>query len=182
MHVAVSGFSWTTALVGVLNLLVGGALVAWVRSRPKMREVEVSAEEKLRNDLIERITKLEGQIEKERAGRAEDRKDLEQKIERTRELYESKLDAERARHEAAEMLSRHKVRNLEQCLSSFLWMAEKRPDNIPEVVAEIRKMRAEQEAAEAAEKGAVAGAKIMAAGQPRQMAAGLNQMLEGDGV
>jgi type IV secretory pathway TrbD component len=38
--VAVHGFTWTTALVGVLNLLVGGALVSWIRSRPKMREID----------------------------------------------------------------------------------------------------------------------------------------------
>ena len=118
---------------------------------------------KLRDDLMTRLSKVEEQLEKERSRRVDDRRELEQKIERQRELYESKLEVERARHEAAEMLSRHKVRNLEQCLSAFLWMAEKRPDNIPEVVAEIRKMRAEQEASEAAEKGAVAGAKIVAA-------------------
>ncbi len=162
-HVAVSGISWTTVLVGVLNLLVGGALVAWIKQRPKMRELATAADEKLRDDLLLRVGKVEDQLEKERAGREKDRRELEQKIERQRELYELKLDAERARHEAAEMLSRHKVRNLEQCLSAFLWMAEKRSDNIPEVVAEIRRMRAEQEAAEAAEKGAVAGAKIIAA-------------------
>lgn len=157
-------FGWG-AIIALLNLILGGGVVAaWIKIRPKMREIERSAEEKLRDDLMARVIRVEDQLEKERAGRAEDRRQLEQKIDRQRELYESKLDAERARHEAAEMLSRHKVRNLEACLSAFLWMAEKRSDNIPEVVADIRRMRAEQEAAEAAERGSVAGAKIIAAG------------------
>ncbi|HEX8415638.1 MAG TPA: hypothetical protein VF637_17425 [Sphingomicrobium sp.] len=129
-----------------------------------MKELQSQNDESLREALLLRITRVEEQLELERLGRADDRRDLENKMERQRELYESKLDIERARHEAAEMLSRHKVRNLEQCLSAFLWMAETRPNNIPDVVSEIRKMRAEQEAAEASERGTVAGAKIIAAG------------------
>jgi hypothetical protein len=157
-------FGWG-AIFALANLVLGGGVVAtWQKNRPKMREIERTAEQKLRDDLMARVIRVEDQLEKERSGRADDRRQLEQKIDRQRELYETKLDAERARHEAAEMLSRHKVRNLEACLSAFLWMAEKRSDNIPEVVADIRRMRAEQEAAEAAERGSVAGAKIIAAG------------------
>ena len=152
---------WLLCALGLAGVLKLGQIA--VNQRPKMKELETQAEESLHAALLARVSRVEELLESERSGRSGDRRELESKIERQRELYEAKLDTERARHEAAEMLSRHKVRNLEQCLSAFLWMAEKRPDNIPDVVAEIRKMRADQEAAEAVEKGAVAGAKIIAA-------------------
>ncbi|QQV76535.1 hypothetical protein H5J25_13895 [Sphingomonas aliaeris] len=171
--------SRSTASGWLLCILAIGGVIQLSRivalQRPKMKELETQAEESernaaaqkeesLRDTLLVRVERVEEQLDRERSGRADDRRELENKMERQRELYETKLEVERARHEAAEMLSRHKVRNLEACLSAFLWMAEKRPDNIPEVVAEVRKMRAEQELAEAAEKGAVAGAKIIATG------------------
>lgn len=160
----VTNFTWS-AFFGLLAVVINGTgLGIWLKTRPNMKKLDVDADESLRLQLLNRLDKVEAQLEKEREERSADRRELENRIERQRELYEAKLETERARHEAAEMLSRHKVRNLEQCLSAFLWMAEKRPDNIPEVVAEIRRMRAEQEAAEAAEKGAVAGARIVAAG------------------
>ena len=152
---------WTLCILALGGIIILLKILAV--QRPKMKELETQAEESVHSLLVARVTRVEEDLKSERIGRAEDRRELEGKIDRQRELYESKLETERARHEAAEMLSRHKVRNLEQCLSAFLWMAEKRPDNIPEVVAEIRKMRAEQEAAEAAEAGSVAGAKIIAA-------------------
>ena len=171
--------SRSTASGWLLCILAIGGVIQLSRivalQRPKMKELATLAEESerdaaaqkeesLRDALLIRVERVEEQLDRERTGRADDRRELESKMERQRELYESKLDVERARHEAAEMLSRHKVRNLEACLSAFLWMAEMRPDNIPEVVAEVRKMRAEQELSEAAEKGAVAGAKIVATG------------------
>jgi hypothetical protein len=152
---------WLLCIIGMSGVITLLRILAV--QRPKMKELETQAEENVQSLLVSRVDRVEAALEQERVGRAEDRRELENKLERQRELYEAKLDTERARHEAAEMLSRHKVRNLEQCLSAFLWMAEKRPDNIPEVVAEIRKMRADQEAAEAAERGSVAGAKIIAA-------------------
>jgi len=53
--VAVHGVTWTTALVGLLNLLVGGALVQWLRTRPSLKQLELNAEDKLRMDLILRV-------------------------------------------------------------------------------------------------------------------------------
>jgi hypothetical protein len=159
---------WLLCIIGLMGVIQLTKILA--AQRPKMKELETAkaeleakAEEGLREALMLRITRVEENLETERQGRADDRRDLDTKMERQRELYESKLEVERARHEASEMLSRHKVRNLEACLSAFLWMAEKRPDNLPDVVSDIRKMRAEQEASEAAEAGSVAGAKIVAA-------------------
>jgi hypothetical protein len=67
-EVAVRGWTWTATLVAVLNLIVGGAFVAWIKSRPRMRELEKQSEEKLRDDLIARETRLESQRAHMKAG------------------------------------------------------------------------------------------------------------------
>ena len=132
-HVAVTGFSWTTIMVTLLNLLVGGGLVAWVKTRPKMRELEKTAEEKLRDDLISRVEKLERQGEEERA-----------------------------RHEAVVAIMRHRLNNVTQCLDALLMLIEQDPLKAQEAAARVREMRSRQEAAEAAEKTALHIANITA--------------------
>ncbi len=37
--VSVSGFSWTAALMALANLLIGGLLVAIVRTRPALKKI-----------------------------------------------------------------------------------------------------------------------------------------------
>jgi hypothetical protein len=44
------------------------------------------------------------------------------------------------------MMLRPKVRNLEVCLSAFLWMAEKRSDNTPEVIVFLPPSASQQHA------------------------------------
>ncbi len=50
-----SGFTWTTAFVGILNLLVGGVLVAIIRSRPALKKI---ANEREANLLTERAAEM----------------------------------------------------------------------------------------------------------------------------
>lgn len=64
--VAVHGFTWTSALVGLLNVLVGGVLVAVVRNVPALRKIKVEEDSSLRTDLMARIDHLEKQISDER--------------------------------------------------------------------------------------------------------------------
>lgn len=123
--VAVHGFTWTTALVGLLNLLVGGALVSWIRSRPSLRQIEQTAEDKLRKDLLTRVEKLE-----------------------------QKIDAERDRYEALIAIMRHRLNNSDQCIDSLLLLLEQSPNKVKEAVAMIKEMRARQRDAEATEKAA----------------------------
>ena len=125
-HVAVSGFSWTTVFTLLLNLLVGGALVQWVRTRPKMREIDLSAEEKLRDDLLTRVEKLEQQLE-----------------------------TERLRHEADQTINRHRLNHVTQCLDALLMLIEQDPTKAAEAAARIRMMRAEQAKTEAIEKAMI---------------------------
>jgi signal transduction histidine kinase len=129
--VAVHGFTWTTALVGVLNLLVGGALVSWIRSRPSLRQIETSADADLRRDLLKRV-----------------------------ETLERRLDEERALHEAQIAIMRHRLNNSDQCIDALLMLLETSPDKVSEAVVMIKDMRVRQREAEAVEKAAFHAAKI----------------------
>ena len=57
LPVSVSRFTWTAALVGVLNLLVGGALVTIARTRSTLKEI---ANEREATALKARGEDLEG--------------------------------------------------------------------------------------------------------------------------
>lgn len=67
--VAVQSVTWTTVLIGVLNLLVGGLLVAIVRTRPALKKIanerEATALEARGEDMEEmrkRLTLLEERV------------------------------------------------------------------------------------------------------------------------
>lgn len=129
--VAVHGFNWTAVLVGILNLLVGGGLVAWIKQRPRMKEIEISAEERFRTDLATRVEKLE-----------------------------KKIDAERDRYEALIAIMRHRLNNSDQCIDALLMLLETSPDKVAEAVQMIKEMRARQREAEATEKAAFHAANM----------------------
>lgn len=62
--VHVTGFTWTSALVGLLNVLVGGALVAFIRSLPNLKKVANEREEAHSNRYGQRIASLEEKAER----------------------------------------------------------------------------------------------------------------------
>lgn len=71
--VAVTGFTWSAALLGLANLLIGGLLVQIVRTRPTLKKI---ANEREANLLTERAQEMEGMrraIAKLEAERATDR-------------------------------------------------------------------------------------------------------------
>lgn len=140
-------FGWG-AVFALLNLILGGGVFAsWVRSRPKMREIQRSAEEKLRDDLIARVEKLESRLEE------------------TRTHYESKLEKLGADYEVAQRTARHELNNVKMRFRALVMLLKRLP-NPPEmlvaILADIESMEAEQMHAEALEKGAVSAAKIAA--------------------
>ena len=127
------------AIFGLLNLLLGGGVVtAWVKLRPKMRELEQTAEGKLRDDLMDRVRKLEADASTQAALR----------------------EAERARHEAEMSIMRHRVNNSDQCLDALLLLLKTAPEKVDQAVHHIEAMRARQREEIAAEKGAQAGAQV----------------------
>lgn len=61
--VHVSGLTWTGALVGLLNVLVGGALVAFIKSLPTLKKIANEREESQSNRYGQRIAALEQKAE-----------------------------------------------------------------------------------------------------------------------
>lgn len=134
-------FGWG-AIFGLINVLgLAGAFATWLKNRPKMRELEKAADEKLRDDLIKRVDRLERQLENER-GRQE---------------------VERARHEATLQVMRHRLNNSDQCLDALLLLLEAAPDRAADAVSRIKEMRSRHREAEAIEKAAIRAAEMAAA-------------------
>lgn len=65
--VAVTGWSWTTIGVAMLNVLVGGALVTWLKTRAANRKIDIDADEKLRSEMWRDIEALK--LSKEQTSR-----------------------------------------------------------------------------------------------------------------
>ena len=68
--VASVGFGWTPILLSVANLLLGGVLIAIIKSQPALRRIKADREANLLNERAEEMDKLRERIEK-----------LEQKLE-----------------------------------------------------------------------------------------------------
>lgn len=143
--VAVHGWSTSAVLLALLNVLFGtgtlGALAVWLKTRPKMREVTLTADERLREDLMKRVEKLEADAAAAAIVR----------------------EAERVRHEAEIAIMRHRVNNSDQCLDALLLLLKTSPEKVDQAVQHIEAMRARQRDEIALEKGAQAGAKVAAA-------------------
>lgn len=74
LPVHVAGFTWTAALVGLLNLLIGGALVAVIKSWPRLKELAIRQRRGDMEDFRTRISDLERRVDQanEAAGIAKD--------------------------------------------------------------------------------------------------------------
>lgn len=130
------------AIFSLLTLLLGGGgvITAWVKLRPKMLELEQTAESRLRDDLMERVRKLEADAQTQAAIR----------------------EAERLRHEAEMSIMRHRVNNSDACLDALLMLLKTAPEKVAEAVIHIETMRARQQQEVALERGAQVGAKVAA--------------------
>lgn len=115
-----------------------------LRSRVPMRKLKIDADGQLLSTTIERLTKVEGALEQQRAS------------------YEGKIEQERNAHAAEMAIMRHRMNNLDQCLTMLLMLIEQDPEKAREAARRVREMRSAQEAAEAAEKGAIHAARISA--------------------
>ena len=122
---------------GVLVILIG----FFVKLRPIMVKLNAAREETLL------------------AGRAADNADLKNRV----DALEKRLETERTQHDAERAADRHRINNLTQCLDALLMLLEAAPDKAAQHVARIKEMRAMQSTSEAAEKGAIHAAVIIAA-------------------
>jgi uncharacterized membrane protein YccC len=133
-----------------------------LRSRVPMRKMKIAADEKLIDTLSKRVDKLEADL-------AEQRTFYETKISNIQTSYETKMDRLQATSEANGRVSRHELNNVKMRFRALVMLLKRLP-NPPEmlvaILADIEAMEAEQALAEAAEKGAQAGAQIIAATPP----------------
>jgi len=58
-----TALTWTGALVGLLNLLVGGALVTAIKNWPRVKELTIGQRRGDLDDMRTRITSLEAKVE-----------------------------------------------------------------------------------------------------------------------
>lgn len=74
LPVSVHGFTWTAALVGLLNAVVVGALVALIKVWPRIKELGINQRKDDLDDMRARISELEKKVDKanEEAGLAKD--------------------------------------------------------------------------------------------------------------
>ncbi len=138
-----TGFTWTTAAVGLLNLLVGGVLVAIIKSRPALKKIANEREANLLNERAEEMEAMRLRIAK----------------------LEEKAEYKEALHAAERAVDRHRINNLDQCLTAFLMMVKKNPDDAAAAAAMIEEMRAQQIEREKQEASAIHAATITATRQ-----------------
>jgi hypothetical protein len=124
-------FSWTTILVGLLNLLVGGALVAFIRSRPSLRKIDSEREANLLSERAKEMQEMRKRIDK-----------LEAAAQQKDALHEREI----ARY-------RHRINNLDAAFNALLLLL-KQGVPVPEAVEAVEKMRVEQLKREALEAAA----------------------------
>lgn len=130
-----------TLLLSTMNLLIGGVLVAIVRSRPALKKLANEREANLLNERAEEMEAMRQRIAK----------------------LEEKLEYKEAVHQAERAVDRHRINNLDQCLTAFLMMVKKNPDDAATAASMIEDMRAEQIKREKQESSAIHAAAIAAA-------------------
>ncbi len=117
---------WAILIVAALGLL---GVIA--RQFVPYRKQAHDAEAKLRDDLIDRVGKLE-----------------------------TRLDRQQIRHDAEKRLLTHKLRNMTANFDSMLMMLAMNPDRAAEVVDMIKKHRADQMVAEAKEAAIISAIEL----------------------
>lgn len=143
--------------------VIGFFMNAW---RP-FRKMALEREKDISTRLTARIETLERLREEDRATWEKERQRLEEKIENTREVYELRLAAERARAEGELGRMRHRANHADQCIDAFILLLSAEEDALPAKAARalsaMKDMRDRQLAQQAAEAAALTSAKITAA-------------------
>ncbi|WP_324807242.1 hypothetical protein SH584_11550 [Sphingomonas sp. LY29] len=132
--VTVAGFTWTSALVGLLNVMVGGAIVAFFRSRAPVRKVAADREANL---LAERA--------KEMAGMREQIEELRMKLD---------LASEEIR------VVRHDLANANHSLDLFIALIEANPERAAEHAKRVKEHREEARRQIGEEKAALTKVRV----------------------
>lgn len=132
------GFGWTPILLTIANLLLGGVMVAIIRSRPALKKIAADREANLLSE------------------RAKEMQDMRERIDK----LEAMLTQKDKQHEAERAADRHRINNLSQCLDALLLLIEQDPAKAAEAASRVRGMRADQLQRENAERAAIRAAAI----------------------
>lgn len=146
------GFGWTAAgawgtFIVLLTLLVK-QILPW-------RKMSISAGEKMREELNERLKASEEKREK-------DRTEFDAKIKEIEDARKEERDAreeERVQHENEMRILRHRLNGSDHAIDMLLALLEANPDKVLETVEKIKEIRAEQAKVVAIEKGYVMAAR-----------------------
>lgn len=136
-----STFNWTTVFVGILNLLLGGVLVSFIRTRAPLKKIEADREANLLSERAKEMQEMRERIDK----------------------LESILEQKDQNHEAERAIDRHRINNLSQCLDALLLLIEQDPSKAAEAAAKIREMRSQQLERESKEKATFRAAVVTGA-------------------
>lgn len=134
INLGAAGVSWTTVLVGVLNLLVGGAIVAFIKSRPALRKIDADREANLLSERAKEMQEMREQIGELGAR-------LEVALEELRVV-------------------RHDLANANQSLDLFIALIEANPERAAEHAAKVKKSREQAQERLAVEKEAVLSTRL----------------------
>ena len=156
--VAVHGFTWTGALVGLLNLLVGGALVAIIKKWPELKRI-VNERAAADDAATTRLLEQQAMVIERQDKRIDE---IERQAAVERHECNAKIDMMQKEYQADHSVARHKMNNLDQCLTMLLTLIEENPEKAQSAAKRVREMRERQERDEAAEKGHIHAAKIAA--------------------
>jgi hypothetical protein len=126
--------------MAVANLLIGGLLVQIVRTRPTLKKIANEREANLLNERAEEMEAMRQRIAK----------------------LEEKLEYKDALHQAERAVDRHRINNLDQCLTAFLMMVKKSPSDAATAAAMIEDMRGGQIEREKQEASAIHAAAMAA--------------------
>ncbi|RZF61218.1 hypothetical protein EWE75_18680 [Sphingomonas populi] len=163
IHVAQQGVTWGSILISIVS---GGGLgavfIAVIKNRAPMRELAIKSDEKLRASEEKLRKDLMDQLSKQEADHFARVTSLESRIDEQRETYESRIELERVLHANDISTMRHRMNNLDQCLTMLLALIEENPEKAQAAAKRVREMRAKQEASEVAEKATLAAAKVVA--------------------
>lgn len=139
------GFGWTAAgawgTFAVLLTLLVKQILPW-------RKMSISAGEKMREELNERLKASEEKREK-------DRSEFDAKIKEIEDAREE----ERVQYENEMRILRHRVNGSDHAIDMLLALLEANPDKVLETVEKIKEIRAEQAKVVAIEKGYVMAAR-----------------------
>lgn len=156
-NLSTGGVTWTTVLIGLLNLLMGGALVSFIRSRPSLRKIDTDREANLlserakeMDDMRKRIERLEVAAEKKEEKHAEEIRELEAR-QGTKDRY----------YQAMSRAYVHSKNNLDGAFRSLLMLLKKGVP-VEEAVAEVEEMRAKDMVTESDEVATIRAAAIKA--------------------